>query len=1358
MLSYNEDENICYIYKNKMGIPKMPDRSKPNVDYLSFMDYIQNQCEADVREIFMPALREILKQEVYDIDIADVKIGQGDAGYFNNRNYLVQVKFQSIKVADSPLTNQYITILEVPMVDESGLIYHENKRYALIKMLEQDETISYDTNKHELKMKLPRRNVVISAEKTGFILNISSLHAPKTGGILNFNALYAMFAMAKAEGYEPDKVFTEFKAYSIRNLFKTPEDLMKAIYFYGSNRGSINAEDYDNLVVPTLMGKSTRMNEDGTRDEVPAYAISSIRDELNDMLSLDRAVGRIVAKDVYSNLNPDELILRAGSVVTETAIQRCKAACVYNIFVDNIPNMQGYYLAQFVFLDIIPKGTKMIDVLKQILPNEKGMYVSKDYTKADFPEGHVPFFGTDTCLTADLIKLFKKCGYSELRVSLKPGVNPASGKGFTVLHVMEEILSNRCFRRSDVPSSYVVESEGVESTWVYLNAENKLVPCPNYYTTYDLAALISLSAKLSIGKCYDIVANIDTGFRKKLVMLGEQYHRAFNHAVKNGLQQISRKLKETYANNNFFLADEMYNQYYPVRKEFFSYLMHTAKCLQPLIADALTNPVAFASACSKVNVYTSNRHSVADSQRGVAIGQYGRVDVFETPQSAKLGVVLNLAQGCEIDRDGTMKVKYYVVRHAPDGRSLVTKKIVALTVTEEEDAKIADMSSLVLDDNGYILNNKDLVLARVPSTNAIEKQTFSYIPVNEINYVNVEPSQWLSYASSTIPFLGSNNAVRAVFGVAQIKQMKGEDNPEVPIVMTYANKIIPRLNDEYCIFAEDDGEVIDVRRETKLGENYIVLAVKYAYHTDITEGKLYEYPEFTETGYSVTIRKIIVQPGQRFKKDDILMTSNFVKDGILTLGVNALVAYVPTGYNYEDGVHASQSLCNRLTSYRYNTEVIANPHPRSKMIIKDTTSSLYIEPHKNVVLTTANEYKRGGGQREVKQYTNKAAGFYDGAAVLTEKKEKITTYEGVKINLVSINPFSNGDKGSNRHGNKGVMPKVEDNSMMLRLTNGIPMDMCYNPHGVTSRMNVGQIKEANLGLTGYVLGIKYCFDSFNSVSNDEIRMLLSYTVDLMNSTGDPEAICKKYPDIPEGIHRHCCKRISSIRFWANTFDKNGEAYLINPKKGNRLTETKCLVGINYIGKLIQESDKKVHARGGMMSCEPYTTVGNAPTKGTARQGGQRFGYMEVYALCAYGASNLLKEYFNLHGDNAIARSNFNVKTFLPKSRVNQYLIDSPGQRRSVTRFLYTLLALGLYCECDDEEFFDLDGDTEKFGYYDQRTLSRVLPPKREQSVWDNKNNKGGESGKTALDELAEQADDQSQPTGDYVSDFLRSIL
>ncbi len=198
-----------------------------------------------------------------------------------------------------------------------------------------------------------------------------------------------------------------------------------------------------------------------------------------------------------------------------------------------------------------------------------------------------------------------------------------------------------------------------------------------------------------------------------------------------------------------------------------------------------------------------------------------------------------------------------------------------------------------------------------------------------------------------------------------------------------------------------------------------------------------------------------------------------------------------------------------------------------------------------------------------------------------------------KVYLASKRKLKVGDKMAGRHGNKGIVAKIVREEDMPFLEDGTPVDVVLNPLGVPSRMNLGQIYETILGWAGEKLGVKFATPIFDGASVSEIEGLI-------DEAGLPEF---------------------------------GHTYLYDGETGERFHQ-KATVGIIYIIKLHHMVDDKMHAR----SIGPYSLITQQPLGGKAQFGGQRFGEMEVWALEAYGASNILQELLTIKSDDIVGRA------------------------------------------------------------------------------------------------------------------------
>ena len=231
-----------------------------------------------------------------------------------------------------------------------------------------------------------------------------------------------------------------------------------------------------------------------------------------------------------------------------------------------------------------------------------------------------------------------------------------------------------------------------------------------------------------------------------------------------------------------------------------------------------------------------------------------------------------------------------------------------------------------------------------------------------------------------------------------------------------------------------------------------------------------------------------------------------------------------------------------------------------------------------------------------------------------------------KVYIAKKRKLNVGDKMAGRHGNKGIVSRIVREEDMPFLEDGTPVDIVLNPLGVPSRMNIGQIYETVLGWAGQKLGMKFATPIFDGATLDQIT---EYT----EKAGLP---------------------------------KFGHTYLYDGGTGERFTQA-ATVGIIYMLKLGHMVDDKMHAR----SIGPYSLITQQPLGGKAQFGGQRFGEMEVWALEAFGASNILREILTVKSDDVIGRA----KTYEAIAKGES--MPEPGIPESFNVLLHELQGLGL---------------------------------------------------------------------------------
>ncbi|GAB4446805.1 MAG: DNA-directed RNA polymerase subunit beta [Bacteroidales bacterium] len=236
-----------------------------------------------------------------------------------------------------------------------------------------------------------------------------------------------------------------------------------------------------------------------------------------------------------------------------------------------------------------------------------------------------------------------------------------------------------------------------------------------------------------------------------------------------------------------------------------------------------------------------------------------------------------------------------------------------------------------------------------------------------------------------------------------------------------------------------------------------------------------------------------------------------------------------------------------------------------------------------------------------------------------------------KVYVAQKRPIRVGDKMAGRHGNKGIVSKVVRQEDMPFMDDGTPVDIVLNPLGVPSRMNLGQIYETVLGWAGQKLGVKFSTPIFDGASLDQIN---------------------EYTD-KAGVPRY------------------GRSYLYDGGTGEKFDQP-ATVGYIYMIKLSHMVDDKMHAR----SIGPYSLITQQPLGGKAQFGGQRFGEMEVWALEAFGASNILQEILTIKSDDVVGRA----KAY--EAIVKGEPLPQPGTPESFNVLVHELRGLGLSINMD----------------------------------------------------------------------------
>lgn len=598
--------------------------------------------------------------------------------------------------------------------------------------------------------------------------------------------------------------------------------------------------------------------------------------------------------------------------------------------------------------------------------------------------------------------------------------------------------------------------------------------------------------------------------------------------------------------------------------------------------------------------------------RDVHYTHYGRICPIETPEGSNIGLILSLANYARINEYGFIETPYRRVR---DG--IVTDEVKYLDANDEEKYNIAQGNAKIDPETGKFLESE--VSVRHYGDYGVAKP-------EDISWMDVSPRQVVSVATSLIPFLEHDDANRALMGSNMQRQAVPLVFPEAPRVGT-GMEMRTAYDSGILIKAKRAGEVIYA--------SSTVIKVR-PFNAEI-EGEIdqYEVHKFERTNQdSAMNQKPIVNVGDRVEEGDVLADGPATQNGELALGRNILVGFVPwNGYNYEDAVLISERVVRediytsihikefsidiretklgpeRLTRDIPNTSEKMLEHLDAEGIVCVGT---YVRPGSILVgkvtpkseSDTTPEVKLlnsifGEKAKEVRDSSLKVPHGTEGTVIDIQrlrKSDKDELQPGVeqtiKVLIATKRKLKQGDKMAGRHGNKGVVSRVLPEEDMPYMEDGTPLDVCLNPLGVPSRMNIGQLMETQLGWAAVKLDKWYKTPVFQSASMEQIESE-------MEAAGLPKTSKTTLYDGRTGIP------------------------FVNP----------VFCGYIYYLKLHHLVDDKMHAR----STGPYSLVTQQPLGGKAMFGGQRLGEMEVWAFEAYGAANTLQELLTIKSDDMKGR-------------------------------------------------------------------------------------------------------------------------
>ena len=597
--------------------------------------------------------------------------------------------------------------------------------------------------------------------------------------------------------------------------------------------------------------------------------------------------------------------------------------------------------------------------------------------------------------------------------------------------------------------------------------------------------------------------------------------------------------------------------------------------------------------------------------RDIHYTHYGRMCPIETPEGPNIGLIVSLAIYTRVNDYGFLEAPY---RKVKNGKA--TNEVEYLSAMDEDKYTIGQVAEGMKADGSF---STEMISVR-------HRGDYTLRSPEDVQYMDVSPRQVISVSASLIPFLEHDDANRALMGCNMQRQAVPLLFPEPPYVGTGMEKKCA-YDSGVLIKAKRAGEVVYVSSE--------IVKVK---PDNAKRGELDEYTllKYQRTNQDTCYhQRPTVSVGEHVEKGSVLADGPATFNGELALGRSLLVGFVPwNGYNYEDAVLISKRVVKEDMYTSIHIKEFSTEIRETKLGPERITRDVPNTSEKNLdnldaegiirigakvrsgdILVgkvtpkseseTTPEFKLlnsifGEKAKEVRDSSLKVPHGVEGVVIDVQRLRRNEgddlnpgVDEVVKVLIANKRKLREGDKMAGRHGNKGVVSRILPEEDMPYLEDGTPLDVCLNPLGVPSRMNIGQIMESELGIAGKYLNQFFELPVFQSPSQ--------------------EMIGKKLEEA--GLDKSCKQVVRDGR--------TGEPF-VNP----------IFVGVIYYLKLHHLVDDKMHAR----STGPYSLVTQQPLGGKAQFGGQRLGEMEVWALEAYGAANTLQEMMTIKSDDMNGRS------------------------------------------------------------------------------------------------------------------------
>ena len=644
--------------------------------------------------------------------------------------------------------------------------------------------------------------------------------------------------------------------------------------------------------------------------------------------------------------------------------------------------------------------------------------------------------------------------------------------------------------------------------------------------------------------------------------------------------------------------------------------------------------------------------------RDIHPSHYGRLCPIETPEGPNAGLINSLATHARVNEYGFIETPFWKV---DNGVVIKDGDPIYLSADREDEVRVAP-GDVATEADGRI--SADLIPVRY-------RQDFEKVSPEQVDYVALSPVQVISVAASLIPFLEHDDANRALMGSNMQRQAVPLLRPQRALVGTGLETQVAR-----------DSGMVPISRVN--GTVTFVDATAIVVQDEEGNDHTHYLQKYQRSNQDTCLNhRPIVRCGDSVIVGQVLADGSACEGGEIALGQNVLIAYMPwEGYNFEDALLVSERLVTddlytsvHIEKYEIEArQTKLGPEEITREIPNVAEESLgnldemgiirvgaFVESGDILVgkVTPKGESDQppeekllraifGEKARDVRDNSLRVPGTERGRVVdvriyTREQGDELPPGANmvVRVYVAQRRKIQVGDKMAGRHGNKGIISRILPREDMPYLPDGTPVDICLNPLGVPSRMNVGQVFELLMGWAASNLDSRVRIVPFDEMHGPEMSQRTCETF-LTEAAKQPG------------------------KGWVYNPEDPGKLVLRDGRTGQPFDQP-VAVGYAHFLKLVHLVDDKIHAR----STGPYSLVTQQPLGGKAQQGGQRLGEMEVWALEAYGAAYTLQELLTVKSDDMQGRNE--ALNAIVKGKP----IPRPGTPESFKVLMRELQSLGL---------------------------------------------------------------------------------